>query len=137
MPVASLRVLFSTLISCFSSNNSRRYYAVRIGRQGPRLYDNYPEFAAATLGLSGTSGKRFDNIHDAQEWLAGYLIPMASIQTSEYRIVKERPLAELGNLTFAFCLRPARYESQLERVRWNKRQCSNPDIQCSPTSIFQ
>ncbi|KAF8446333.1 hypothetical protein L210DRAFT_2970400 [Boletus edulis BED1] len=63
-------------------NNSRRYYAVRIGRQGPRLYDNYPEFAAATLGLSGSSGKGFDNIYDAQEWLTGYLIPMASIQTN-------------------------------------------------------
>ncbi|KAF8557361.1 hypothetical protein OG21DRAFT_306893 [Imleria badia] len=53
-------------------NNHRRYYAVRIGREGPRIYDNYAEFAAATLGLSGSSGKGFDNIHDAQEWLMGF-----------------------------------------------------------------
>ncbi|KIJ68805.1 hypothetical protein HYDPIDRAFT_25060 [Hydnomerulius pinastri MD-312] len=53
-------------------SNARRYYAVRIGREGPRIYDSYAEFRAATLGLSGSSGKGFDNIRDAQEWLSGY-----------------------------------------------------------------
>jgi hypothetical protein len=114
-------------------SNTRRYYAVRIGREGPRIYDTYTEvsnfklapcpivpapvekfandsqFAAAvsdilidfdarkthrrniqTLGLSGSSGKGFDNIHDAQKWLTEYQYhfgsgsPLTTVHTSKF-----------------------------------------------------
>ncbi|KAF8845464.1 hypothetical protein BDN67DRAFT_961816 [Paxillus ammoniavirescens] len=71
-------------------SNIRRYYAVRIGRDGPRIYDTYTEFAAATLGLSGSSGKGFDNLHDAQKWLTEYQyhfgsgLPMTTVHTSKF-----------------------------------------------------
>ncbi|KAF9229716.1 hypothetical protein BS17DRAFT_771824 [Gyrodon lividus] len=68
-------------------SNTRRYYAVRIGREGPRIYDTYIEFAAAIFGFSGSSGKGFDNIQDAQKWLTGYhfgnVVPVTTIHTSK------------------------------------------------------
>ena len=147
------RPLFTNL-HCASqamSNNHRRYYAVRIGREGSRIYDNYTEvrslsvrnpfrepltwglssslpqwvsfwqlFSAPrwvlncviqTLGFSGSSGKGFDNIHDAQEWLTGFqfqvgLPPVTTIHTSKYfpELVIERSAAEQSS-SGLFCLR--------------------------------
>lgn len=48
-----------------------RYYAVRIGREGPRLYSDFYDFRNATLGLSGASGKGFDTLEEAEAWLKG------------------------------------------------------------------
>ncbi|KAG2123603.1 hypothetical protein DEU56DRAFT_47513 [Suillus clintonianus] len=48
-----------------------RYYAVRIGREGPKIYSNYCDFRSATLGLSGASGKGFDTLEEAEGWLRG------------------------------------------------------------------
>ncbi|KIJ07606.1 hypothetical protein PAXINDRAFT_158369 [Paxillus involutus ATCC 200175] len=82
--------------SDIDADEAQGAFWVRIGREGPRIYDTYTEvsnfklapcpivpapvekfandsqFAAATLGLSGSSGKGFDNIHDAQKWLTEY-----------------------------------------------------------------
>ncbi|KAG2049871.1 hypothetical protein BDR06DRAFT_687421 [Suillus hirtellus] len=46
-----------------------RYYAVRIGREGPKIYSDFNDFYAATFGLSGTSGKGFDTLEEAKSWL--------------------------------------------------------------------
>lgn len=46
-----------------------RYYAVRIGREGPKIYSDFYDFRAATLGLSGASGKGFDTLEEAEAWL--------------------------------------------------------------------
>lgn len=46
-----------------------KYYAVRIGRDGPQIYDTYAKFVRATSGLSGASGKGFDTIEEALQWL--------------------------------------------------------------------
>ncbi|KAG1749646.1 PIF1-like helicase-domain-containing protein [Suillus paluster] len=45
------------------------YYAVRIGREGPKIYSNFRDFQKATLGLSGSSGKGFDTLEEAEAWL--------------------------------------------------------------------
>ncbi|KAI6045157.1 hypothetical protein EDC04DRAFT_2638819 [Pisolithus marmoratus] len=47
----------------------RKYYAVRIGRDGTQIYDTYAKFMRATSGLSGASGKGFDTIEEALQWL--------------------------------------------------------------------
>lgn len=47
----------------------RGYYAVRIGRDGAQIYDTYAKFVRATSGLSGASGKGFDTIEEALQWL--------------------------------------------------------------------
>ncbi|KAH7883939.1 hypothetical protein F5I97DRAFT_1620266 [Phlebopus sp. FC_14] len=67
-------------------SSHRKYYAVRIGRDGPQIYDNYAEVirpCSGTHGFSGSSGKGFDNIRDAQAWLAGY--PFAHVTTTHTR----------------------------------------------------
>ncbi|KIK47896.1 hypothetical protein CY34DRAFT_147861 [Suillus luteus UH-Slu-Lm8-n1] len=48
---------------------ARSYYAVRIGREGPRIYSDFYNFRNATLGLSGASGKGFDTLEEAEAWL--------------------------------------------------------------------
>ena len=80
-----------------------------------------------TLGLSGSSGKGFDNIHDAQEWLTGFqfgLSPVTTIHTSKHfqKLMIEHSLAELGDLILT-----ARHQSQLECIWWGERRCRNLD----------
>ncbi|OJA07958.1 hypothetical protein AZE42_05930 [Rhizopogon vesiculosus] len=56
-----------------------RYYAVRIGREGPKIYSNYHDFQMAICGLSGSSGKGFDTYREAEAWLTGVPMPAASV----------------------------------------------------------
>ncbi|KAH7912987.1 hypothetical protein BJ138DRAFT_701115 [Hygrophoropsis aurantiaca] len=56
------------------SHGPRRYYAVRIGREGPCIYTTYNEYThlsdgIKTRGFSGSSGKGFDTLQEAQRWL--------------------------------------------------------------------
>ncbi|OAX43612.1 hypothetical protein K503DRAFT_107676 [Rhizopogon vinicolor AM-OR11-026] len=69
---------------CKTSNSLRsampvRYYAVRIGREGPKIYSNYHDFQMAICGLSGSSGKGFDTYREAEAWLTGVPMPAASV----------------------------------------------------------
>lgn len=46
-----------------------KYYAVRVGREGPIVYDSQAEYHAATHQYSGATGKGFSTLRAAQRWL--------------------------------------------------------------------
>ncbi|KAI6005057.1 hypothetical protein F5J12DRAFT_123054 [Pisolithus orientalis] len=56
------------------------YYAVLVGREGTQIYDNSAKFFRATYGLSGASGRGFDTIEEAQQWLNMHFRRMAAMQ---------------------------------------------------------
>lgn len=61
-----------------------RYYAVRIGREGPKIYSDVHDFQTAILGLSGASGKGFDTLEEATAWLTG--VPTSSVSVTQTTI---------------------------------------------------
>lgn len=60
-----------------------RFYAVRIGREGPKMYSNFYDFRAATLGLSGASGKGFDTLEEATAWLTLTDVPTSGVSVTQ------------------------------------------------------
>lgn len=58
-----------------------RYYAVRIGREGPKIYSDFYDFKTATKGLSGASGKGFDTLEEAKAWLT--VVPTSCVSVTQ------------------------------------------------------
>ncbi|KAI0317991.1 hypothetical protein OF83DRAFT_71950 [Amylostereum chailletii] len=50
----------------------KRYHAVRVGRQGPRIYDTWDECEENTSRFPGALHRGFMSLSDAQDWLSGF-----------------------------------------------------------------
>ncbi|KAG2142548.1 PIF1-like helicase-domain-containing protein [Suillus cothurnatus] len=60
-----------------------RYYAVRIGREGPKIYSDILDFRTAILGLSGASGKGFNTLEEAKAWLTLANVPTSGVSVAQ------------------------------------------------------
>ncbi|KAG2142551.1 hypothetical protein BD769DRAFT_1081630 [Suillus cothurnatus] len=63
---------------------SKKYYAVRVGREGPRIYDSWPECNANVSRWPGAVHKSFRSRLEAEKWLAlsgPILLPVSSMES--------------------------------------------------------
>lgn len=119
-----------------------RYYAVRIGREGPRIYSDFNDFQAATLGLSGTSGKGSDTLEEAKAWLLAGLPTSVSISVTQtttsttvtWDIKFEDHQLALMSMGTAFGESARRYSEPRLGCRWIEYESPSNALQTIPNS---